>query len=157
VPWQVPGSSDTLANKFALCLRGDVPTSPRPYDAIRFGAIPVIVADNVFALGMPFQCFVPWELMTLSIFEAPFMADAPGALRNLSGSVSLVQRLRMQSLNHHFARDVLWFFANGTARVSRVAENILIEAAAWLPNQKKPTGCCPLRDKSRWAYAGQQQ
>lgn len=130
---------------FAICTRGDVPTSPRPYDAIRHGAIPVILGDNVWALGMPFQCFVPYDLMTVSISERQLLrVDLPGSLRNISASIDSMQLSRMQELINHFSRDVLWFFRNVSS--SRVAENLLLEAARW--RLRKPQGCCPLWDRS---------
>ena len=76
---------------FGICTRGDVPTSPRPYDTIRHGAIPVILGDNVWALGMPFQCFVPYDLMTVSISERQLLRiDLPGSLRNVSASIDSI-------------------------------------------------------------------
>ena len=129
--------------RFSLCLRGDVPSSPRPYEAIRFGAIPVIVSDHLWRIGIPFQCLVPWRLMTFSIAETVFATGAAGALREIADGVLPANERRMRELISHFGRDVLWRHP-----ASRVAENALLEAVR-VVRQRRGQGpsCCPLQDE----------
>ena len=145
--------------RFALCLRGDIPSSPRPYDAIRYGAIPVFISDHLWRVGLPFQCWVPWRLLSHSIAEAAFLHDPGGALRNISDSTNAHTENRMRMLLGHFARDLLWRHPR-----SRVAENILLTAANARRRAAAATGaggapgasgdggrrsrlpCCPLED-----------
>lgn len=138
--------------RFALCPRGDTPSSTRPYDAIASGAIPVIISDHVWRVGMPFQCLVPFELFTLTIDEARIATDAAGALRNLSGRMHPYAESRARVLMRHFRRDLLW-----RVRGSRVAENVLLDAArraASFDGADGPRGfysravCCPIVDQT---------
>ena len=118
-------SADVLRRaRFALCLRGDIPSSPRPYDAVRYGAIPVFVSDHVWRVGLPFQCWVPWRLLSHAVPEAAFMRDPGAALRNITASSDAHAEGRMRALLGHFSRDLLWRHPR-----SRVAENILHAAA----------------------------
>ena len=133
--------------RFALCPRGDTPTSTRPYDAIAYGAIPIIVSDHVWRMGMPFQCLVPYELMTMSIPEADIEQDASGALQRIVQQTTPATEKRMRKLLHHFRRDLLW-----RAEGSRVAENLLLEAARastqWKPDAPTMQQCCPIIDRT---------
>ena len=129
--------------RFSLCLRGDVPSSPRPYEAIRFGAIPVIVSDHLWRIGIPFQCLVPWRLMTISIAESVFATGAAAALRAIADDTLPAAERRMRELIAHFGRDVLWRHP-----ASRVAENALLEAARVVRQRRgMGHGCCPLQDE----------
>jgi len=135
-----------LRTRYALALRGDIPSSPRPYDALRFGAIPLIVSDHVWRVGMPFQCWVPWSLMSLSIPEAAFMRDAAEAMHRATERLSPAAEERMRQLIRHFRRDVLWRHPT-----SRVAENVLLAAVRWKDRAVDVgaplRGCCPLSDE----------
>jgi len=55
--------------QFCLCPRGDNPSSPRLYEAVQHGAIPVFISDMVFQTSVPFQCWVPYSNFTLSVSE----------------------------------------------------------------------------------------
>jgi hypothetical protein len=131
-----------LRTRFALCLRGDIPSSPRPYDALRYGAIPIVVSDHVWRMGMPFQCWVPWREITRSIDETDLMRDLGSALYNVTASLSPVAEERMRELIAHFRRDVLWRHPT-----SRVAENVLMAAHRWRDRGAPLRGCCPLPDE----------
>ena len=131
-----------LRTRFALCLRGDIPSSPRPYDALRYGAIPIVVSDHVWRMGMPFQCWVPWREITRSINETDLMHDLGSALHNVTTSLSPVAEERMRELIAHFRRDVLWRHPT-----SRVAENVLMAAHRWRDRGAPLRGCCPLPDE----------
>ena len=128
--------------RFALCMRGDVPSSPRPYDAIRYGAIPVFVSDMIQRVGLPFQCLVPWRLMSMQVREVDFLNDADAALDNATRGLHPLAEARMRELIAHFGRDVLWRHPQ-----SRVAENVLREAAN-LARRAGEAGCCPIRDEA---------
>lgn len=129
-----------LRSRFALCLRGDIPTSPRPYDAMRYGAIPLIVSDHIWRVGLPFQCWVPWSLMAVQVSERVFLKDPSGALR-MATSLPARAEARMRQLISHFGRDVLWRHPE-----SRVAENILLAAQRWRRRGKPLLGCCLMED-----------
>ena len=138
--------------RFALCPRGDTPTSTRLYDAIACGSIPVIISEHAFKMGMPFQCLVPYDLFTIQLDEQNISQDAAGALHRL---FSLWPRegeaeKRARSVLRHFRRDLLW-----RAKGSRVADNLLLEAARWAAtfgDRAEPQRscariqCCPLMD-----------
>ena len=179
--------------RFALCLRGDIPTSPRVYgvhslltaslcclraspgiirftgsffglyptffpcavtDAIRFGAIPVLVSDNLWNVGMPFQCWVPHDMFMVTLNETQLAQDAAGTLLRLASTLSPEIEQRMRKLIDHFRRDLLWKDPD-----SRVAENVLIEAQRWRAGSSGSTGpesgasslspdCCPFGDRT---------
>ena len=128
--------------RFALCLRGDIPTSPRPYDAMRYGSIPLLVSDHIYGVGLPFQCWVPWRLLALQVTEHDFLTDAGKALANVTRSLHPHAEARMRQLIAHFGRDVLWRHPQ-----SRVAENVLLGAARWRNRGRPLRGCCPLEDE----------
>ena len=129
-----------LRSRFALCLRGDIPTSARPYDAIRYGSIPLLVSDNIWRTGLPFQCWVPWALIVAQISEASFQRDAAAALRNAM-RLPHAAEARMRELIAHFGRDVLWRHPQ-----SRVAENVLLAARRWQLRRRGESACCPIED-----------
>ena len=91
----------------------------------------------------PLQCFVPWELMTLTVAEDEiFLGNASDALQRLARKVTPAMERRMRALLSHFARDLLW-----RTDARRVSENILLEAvrARKRPPPSADT-CCPFRD-----------
>ena len=49
---------------FSLCPEGFFPWSPRFYDAIQLGAIPLVLADNIV---LPFERFVDWPSISAKI------------------------------------------------------------------------------------------
>ena len=128
-------------SRYALCMRGDIPTSPRPYDAMRYGAIPILLSDSLPRVGLPFQCLVPWRLLTLQVAERAFLADADAALANATSAVPPLAEVRMRKLIAHFSRDVLWRHPQ-----SRVAENVLLTALHQRDGAKGP--CCPIHDET---------
>lgn len=111
--------------KFNLVLRGDSPSSRRLFDGLAYGALSVLVSDQIWSVGLPFGCLVPWRRMAFTLSEAPF-ATADGAARELRSMDALAPPLlaRMQRVANRHRRDVLWNI-NG----SRVAENVLVTAA----------------------------
>jgi len=111
--------------RFNLVLRGDSPSSRRLYDGLAVGTLPVLVSDELWSVGLPFQCLVPWRRFTISVAEQAFHSEA-GALETFRRLSALQPSLlgRMQRAAHHHRRDVLWN-VNG----SRVAENVLLSAA----------------------------
>ena len=145
--------------RFALCPRGDVPTTPRPFDAARYGAIPVLISDHINRVGLPFQCWVPWRLLSLVLPERDAKGGFAEALRNLSarvtGPAAALARTgaeggggggedgteRAGDGNAHRAstveermRRVLLHFRRDllwSAKESRVAENVLLDAVRW--------------------------
>lgn len=110
--------------KFNLLLRGDSPTSRRLYDGVASGAVPVLVSDLIWALGLPFQCLVPWRDLAVTVAEAAFVSEAGanGTLSNLSQLEPAILE-RMQRLSNAHRRDLIWNLEG-----SRVAENVLITA-----------------------------
>ena len=137
-------------SRFSLCLRGDSPSSSRLYDAVRYGAIPLFVSDHIWRVGLPFQCWVPWRLLSRTVPEGTFLHDPGAALRNVSATTDAFAEKRMRGLLGYFARDLLWRHPR-----SRVAENVLRAAA----NARRRGGgfnrnggrkarkpCCPFED-----------
>lgn len=49
---------------FALCPEGFLPWSPRLYEALQIGAIPIILADNIV---LPFERFIDWRSISAKI------------------------------------------------------------------------------------------
>ena len=139
---QYSAGSVLLRTRFALCLRGDIPTSPRPYDAMRCGAIPLMVSDNIARMGLPFQCLVPWPLLMVQVPEAAFLRDASQALKAAVRDLPPKAETRMRHLVLHFGKDLLWRHPQ-----SRVAENFLITARRWRKRENPLTECCPMRDE----------
>ena len=113
-------------SRFNLVLRGDSPSSRRLYDGIAVGTLNVLVSDQLWSVGLPFGCLVPWRRMVFTVREAPFNSSE-GAMRELEAIDALTPQVlaRMQRVSNKHRRDVIWN-VNG----SRVAENLLITAAA---------------------------
>jgi len=62
-------SSEAYANAimssvFALCPEGYSPWTPRIYEAINLGSIPLLLADGIV---LPFERFIPWRSFTLKL------------------------------------------------------------------------------------------
>jgi hypothetical protein len=49
---------------FSLCPEGFLPWSPRLYEAIQIGAIPIILADNIV---LPFERFIAWRSFSAKV------------------------------------------------------------------------------------------
>jgi hypothetical protein len=49
---------------FALCPEGFLPWSPRLYESIQIGAIPIILSDNIV---LPFERFIDWRSLSAKI------------------------------------------------------------------------------------------
>ena len=64
---------------FALCPEGFFWWSPRLYDAIQLGAIPLILADNIV---LPFERFIDWPSFTIKI-----------NVSNIANMIDLIQRI----------------------------------------------------------------
>ncbi|XP_066307884.1 probable glucuronosyltransferase Os01g0926400 [Miscanthus floridulus] len=79
---------------FCLCPLGWAPWSPRLVEAVVFGCIPVIIADDIV---LPFADAIPWE--DISVFVAE--RDVP-RLDSILTSIPLADILRRQRL---LARD----------------------------------------------------
>ena len=111
--------------KYNLILRGDSPSSRRLYDGIAVGAISVLVSDQLWSVGLPFGCLVPWRRFAFTLREEPFTTEA-GARSTLESLDELSPQVlaRMQRLANRHRKDILWNI-NG----SRVAENLLVTAA----------------------------
>ena len=64
---------------FTLCPEGYFPWSPRFYDAIRLGSIPLVLADNIV---LPFERFVDWRSISAKI-----------NVSNMESMIDLIQRI----------------------------------------------------------------
>jgi hypothetical protein len=49
--------------RFGLFTRGDTPSSVRLYDLLALGVIPIVVADGIEKVALPFPCDVDWANM----------------------------------------------------------------------------------------------
>ena len=111
--------------RFNLVLRGDSPPSRRLYDGIGAGALTVLVSDEIWRVGLPFQCLIPWRDIAVTVGEAPFLSARGGRAEIEAVSARSTARLdATQRLANAYRRDVLW-----NVDGSRVAENVLITAA----------------------------
>jgi len=129
-----------LRAEFTVAPRGDNPTSPRIYEAPAFGAIPIIVSDDIYKYAMPFQCLVPYNSFALQVPEAACNANCGIALSN-AVKISQAAKDRKRELLKYFRRDLLWDIPG-----SRVAENILLDMARWRASQgaSQLNLACPL-------------
>ncbi|MCO5610462.1 hypothetical protein L7F22_064700 [Adiantum nelumboides] len=57
---------DMQRSIFCLCPLGWAPWSPRIVEAVEFGCIPVIIADNIV---LPFRDVIPWDDMVVFVSE----------------------------------------------------------------------------------------
>ena len=127
--------------KFNLVLRGDSPSSRRLVDGIAAGSLSVLVSDQLWSVGLPFSCLVPWRKMAFTLRERPFQTLEGGAatLRALDG-LSTPVLARMQRVANRHRRDLIW-----NHNESRVAENLLITAALrCLPTHTRRRGASSL-------------
>lgn len=124
--------------EFAIAPCGDNPTSPRLYDALNYGAIPIFISDHSFPTSNPFQCFVPYNQISLQITEAECYEDCGSALGNATSRFDDAALRRTRELIRHFRKDLLWN-ANG----SRVMENVLLTALQMRnPRATNLSECC---------------
>ena len=128
--------------QFELAPRGDTPSTQRLYDAVQYGAIPIFISDQIFRVGLPFQCFVPYRRFVLSVREVKMARAAPDSLAQLLNGTSARRRQRMRKLLRWYRRDLLWNFPD-----SRVPENTLLEAARL--RGVLPRGTCCWEDARR--------
>lgn len=110
-------------SQYAICARGDNPTSPRLYDAMNFGAIPIFLSDEAFLTSNPFQCLVPYPQVSLKIAEADCFEECGVALKNATAHFDAFTLHRTRKLIRHFRKDLLW-----RVEGSRVMENLLLTA-----------------------------
>lgn len=110
--------------EFLLAPRGDTPSSDRLYEAAQYCNIPLLLSDQQFEVGTPFQCLVPYQLFTVAVAERAFLRDGTDALRSATGGLSRHAINRMRALIAHYRRDLLWDLPG-----NRVAENILLDAS----------------------------
>lgn len=129
----------------ALTPRALTPIGARPLPLCpltrRYGAIPLIVSDHIYRVGLPFQCWVPWRLMVIHLKEADFLRNVTQALRRAT-ELAPAAEARMRQLIGHFGKDLLWRHPR-----SRVAENVLLAARRWRSRGKPLLGCCPMHDE----------
>mmetsp|Transcript_63059 Transcript_63059/g.112070 ORF Transcript_63059/g.112070 Transcript_63059/m.112070 type:complete len:585 (-) Transcript_63059:8-1762(-) len=59
-------------SNFCLVFEGDTPTTPRLFDAIAAGCIPLILSDNI---SLPFRSLITWSAFSIQLPEAPFLAE----------------------------------------------------------------------------------
>lgn len=112
-------------SRFNLVLRGDSPSSRRLVDGVAAGALSVLVSDQLWSVGLPFGCLVPWRRMAFTVAERQFAGNTSAAETLLRLDALAPQMLqRMQRTANRYRRDVVWNL-NG----SRVAENVLLTAA----------------------------
>uniref|UniRef100_A0A7S4BPF1 Exostosin GT47 domain-containing protein n=1 Tax=Chrysotila carterae TaxID=13221 RepID=A0A7S4BPF1_CHRCT len=117
--------------RFLLCPRGDTPSSNRLVEAFAFGAIPVLLSDRIYQVGLPFQCFVPWKLLSVQWPEKDYVALARTTQR-----MHARMEARMRRLLFLFRDDMLWH-----STTSRVVSNVLLETARM--RKKKSGKHCP--------------
>ena len=98
-------------------------------------ALPIIVSDQLFRVGLPFPCFVPYRRFLVEVPERQIHADAPRALLDVLNQTRQPRRRRMRETLSAMARDLLWDFPG-----SRVVDNVLLEAARL--RGKLPGVCC---------------
>eukprot|EP00935_MAST-01C_sp_MAST-1C-sp1_P001570 g1570.t1 len=59
--------------RFGLFTRGDTPTSVRLYDLLALSVIPIVVADGIEEVGLPFKCDVDWAHLAFWIRNDDFI------------------------------------------------------------------------------------
>jgi hypothetical protein len=111
-----------LANsRFCLMIRGDMVISNRLVDCMRYGVIPVFLADNILALGLPFVSRVPWQEFSFFVDESRDPVRLAAAFQAiLKTSPAVLAQMRAKLVFH--LRDFVWH-----TEASRVFENTLLE------------------------------
>ena len=84
-------------------------------------------------VGLPFRCLVPYRLLSLTVAEKDLKSSPTRALAQAERlPPPLLERMR--SLVALYGRDLLWRHPR-----SRVAENVLLEAARVLSSRRDAT------------------
>ena len=66
-----------------------------------------ILVPILVQVGLPFQCFVPWELMSFTLPENEILSsNFAEALRDILAKLTPASERRMRELLAHFARDL---------------------------------------------------
>jgi len=75
---------------FCLVFEGDTPSTPRLFDALAAGCIPIILSDNI---SLPFNSLVTWSSFSIQLPEAAFVSEAMQMLAdaNTSSPSALLQ------------------------------------------------------------------
>lgn len=81
-----------LKSRFCLVPEGDTPSSPRLFDAIAAGCVPVIFSDNIV---LPFDNLLDWRKFTMHPSTSDFLATGSGVQQLLDQSkvASATQKL----------------------------------------------------------------
>lgn len=87
-----------LDSKYFLMIHGDSPSSSRLYDAIHFGAIPFIIADNFSQLAMPFPDELPWQEFAVFITQRAFFEDPVAEMQKAMHLVKDKQSMFLERL-----------------------------------------------------------
>ncbi|KAH0481171.1 MAG: uncharacterized protein KVP18_001746 [Porospora cf. gigantea A] len=117
-------------SKFVLITRGDDGGSQRIHQAGRLGAMLVIIGRATVQEGLPFHCLIPWDSIAYIFPNQEILKDGTALEMvlqriNEESNEEFERRLRLYQLH---VPDFVWEVEN-----SRVAENILIEAARRTP------------------------
>jgi len=64
-----------LLSKFCLVIRGDTCRTSRLYEAVKYGCVPVIVSDELYVKGFPFEDVVHWNTFTIRVHEQVMLAN----------------------------------------------------------------------------------
>ncbi|KAI5068083.1 hypothetical protein GOP47_0016428 [Adiantum capillus-veneris] len=81
---------DMQRSIFCLCPRGWAPWSPRIVEAVIYGCIPVIIADNIV---LPFEGLIPWRKLAVFVKERDV-----GMLESILTSIPAMQVKEKQGL-----------------------------------------------------------
>ncbi|UJR20487.1 hypothetical protein I4U23_023615 [Adineta vaga] len=73
---------------FHLCLEGVSPWSPRLYESISFGAIPLILAESIV---LPFERFIDWHSFSV-IINVETMTNMIDSIKNIQNFENYVQQ-----------------------------------------------------------------
>ena len=109
--------------QFSLVILGDTPSTSRMYDAISAGTVPVIVSDEIWAVGLPFPTIVPWQGMALRVSE-----HETEVWKSFNQELNAIPDDTLENVRRLLAEhrdDLLW-----TSKCSRVVDNILLTAMA---------------------------
>lgn len=104
-------------------------------------------ACQVFELALPFQCWLPWRLLSITYPQSRLQQTPLIRAREhtaaILGPFAEADLREIRRTMHAFRSDVLWHVLG-----SRVAENVLLQAAA----RRRPRAVpCPFGSELRYS------
>ena len=138
-----------MASVFALCPEGYSPWTPRIYEAINLGSIPLLLADGIV---LPFERFIPWRSFTLKMNVSNVDHILEHAIGN--GTSGFQRRIRRKKRNaERYWHAFRWLAEGGVFQyISRELQCRRLEQAMGATSDVKSNSSREAREQTCRSY-----